>query len=208
MGTDNAQILDIGGSRLNESLRDMLVSRMLTPGNQCVLPSALLSDDNGSVLWQQINRLPDYYQTREEISLLEAHGNDIADLIAPNTVLVDIGCGVDHFKLTFPSDTRKIFPLLSLLDQSQKSIQYYGLDLSLEALRSNISKLAASFKHVQCHGLWGTFDDARRYAPTLSPASSPRWFLSLGSILGNDFPMPAVGILRSWRDCADARGRG
>ena len=93
MGTDKAQILDIGGSRLKESLHNMLVGRMLTPGNQCVLPSALLSDDNGSNLWQQINRLPDYYQTREEISLLEAHGKDIADLIAPNPVLIDIGCG-------------------------------------------------------------------------------------------------------------------
>lgn len=89
----NGQVIDIGGSRLDESLRSMLISRMLTPGKQCVLPSALLSDDNGSSLWRELNRMPDYYQTRDEIALLEVHGAEIADLIPPNAILVDIGCG-------------------------------------------------------------------------------------------------------------------
>lgn len=89
----NVQIIDIGGSRLDESLRSMLVNHMLTPEKQCVLPSALLSDDHGSFLWRDMNRMPDYYQTRDEIALLEAHGKDIADLIPPNTVLIDLGCG-------------------------------------------------------------------------------------------------------------------
>ncbi len=86
-------IIDIGGSGLNEALRGMLMSRMLDPKKQCVLPSALLSDDNGSLLWREINRLPEYYQTREEISLLELYGDEIADLIDPDTVLIDLGCG-------------------------------------------------------------------------------------------------------------------
>ncbi len=92
-GFDSDRIIDIGGCRLNESLRNMLITRMLTPGKQCVLPSALLSDDDGSFLWRDMNRLPDYYQTRDEIALLEVHGKEIADLIAPNTVLIDVGCG-------------------------------------------------------------------------------------------------------------------
>lgn len=86
-------VIDIGGSRLDKSLGSMIASRMLDPTKQCVLPSALLSDDNGSSLWRQINRLPAYYQTSEEILLLELYGDEIADLIEPGTVLIDLGCG-------------------------------------------------------------------------------------------------------------------
>jgi hypothetical protein len=45
MSIEDAMILDISGSHLNDSFRSMLRSRMLSPGKQCVLPSALLSDD-------------------------------------------------------------------------------------------------------------------------------------------------------------------
>ncbi|KXX79370.1 Histidine N-alpha-methyltransferase [Madurella mycetomatis] len=185
----NAQIIDIGGSRLNETLRSMLVNSMLTPKKHCVLPSALLSDDNGSFLWRDINRMPDYYQMQDEIALLELHGKDIADLIPPNALLIDLGCG----------DTRKVYPLLSLLDRARKPIHYYGLDVCLSSLQSTISQLASSLTHIKCYGLWGTFDDALRFVPTISPYSaSPRWFLSLGSILGNDFPGPATANLARW----------
>jgi hypothetical protein len=43
MSIEDAVILDIDGSRLNDSFRSTLLSRMLSPGKQCVLPSALLS---------------------------------------------------------------------------------------------------------------------------------------------------------------------
>jgi uncharacterized SAM-dependent methyltransferase len=89
----NDLVIDIGGSRLDESLGSMVVSHMLDPTRQCVLPSALLSDDNGSSLWRQINRLPAYYQTSEEILLLELYGDDIAEFVEPGTVLIDLGCG-------------------------------------------------------------------------------------------------------------------
>lgn len=86
-------VIDIGGSRLPETLRSMLMARMLDPAKPCVLPSALLSDDSGSSLWREINRLPAYYQTREEMMLLERHGDEIADLVKPGTTLIDLGCG-------------------------------------------------------------------------------------------------------------------
>lgn len=89
----NGLVIDIGGSQLSESLSSMLATRMLNPKQQCVLPSALLSDDNGSALWRQINRLPTYYQTSDEILLLELHGDEISELIEPGTVLLDLGCG-------------------------------------------------------------------------------------------------------------------
>lgn len=88
-----SHILDIGGSNLRESLLPMLQNRMLKPDEQCVLPSPLLSDDRGLALWRKINRLPGYYQTNEEVELLELYGTEIADLICPGTTLIDLGCG-------------------------------------------------------------------------------------------------------------------
>ncbi|KAK3365358.1 hypothetical protein B0T24DRAFT_713155 [Lasiosphaeria ovina] len=186
---DDGRIIDIGGSRLAQSLYGMLAARMLDPAKQCVLPSALLSDDDGSALWREINRLPAYYQTRDEVLLLELYGDEIAALIEPDAVLIDLGCG----------DTRKVRPLLESLERSGKSVDYYGLDLSLPVLLADVHRLAFEFKHVRCHGLWGTFDDALRWVTTTeSVQSAPRWFLSLGSILGNDFPAPAVAHLSRW----------
>ncbi|KAK4449073.1 histidine N-alpha-methyltransferase [Podospora aff. communis PSN243] len=182
----NDLVIDIGGSRLRETLHGMLMSRLLDPTKQCLLPSALLSDDQGSSLWREINRLPAYYQTSEEILLLELYGDEIADLIEPCSVLVDLGCG----------ETRKVRPLLDSLERSAKRVDYYGLDLSLPSLQADIRSLASEFTFVRCRGLWGTFDDAQRWVAEC--VKGPIWLLSLGSILGNDFPEPAVAHLARW----------
>jgi uncharacterized SAM-dependent methyltransferase len=86
-------IIDIGNSRLTTSLRGMLMKRIFESDRDCVLPSALLSDDKGGWLWQKINRLPNYYQMRDEIALLESSGEEISSFVQAGTALVDLGCG-------------------------------------------------------------------------------------------------------------------
>ena len=88
-------ILDIGGSRIARSLRRLLENRLLhgDKGEQSLLPSALLSDDRGHAIWKQINRLPHYYQTCDEIDLLKKYGEEIAGHIAPGTAIIDLGAG-------------------------------------------------------------------------------------------------------------------
>ena len=88
-------VIDIGGSHLSDTFREMLGRKLLKedrPG-QRLLPSALLSDDKGLRIWRQLNRLPDYYQTRDEIHLLEQHGSDIAQHMASGSVVLDLGSG-------------------------------------------------------------------------------------------------------------------
>jgi uncharacterized SAM-dependent methyltransferase len=91
----SGDVIDIGGSRLSDSLKKMLERKLLRedrPG-QRLLPSALLSDDRGLGIWRHLNRLPDYYQTRDEILLLEQHGSEIARHMAQGSVLLDLGSG-------------------------------------------------------------------------------------------------------------------
>lgn len=90
----------------------------------------------------------------------------------------------------------KIQPLLDRLEEAQKPVRYFALDLSSDSLERNLARLrAAGYKHVQCAGLCGTFDDVRAWAAAVS---DPIWYLSLGSIFGNDEFDIAVRDLRVW----------
>jgi hypothetical protein len=91
-------VIDIGGSRVPIFLKNMLDEKFLMNAgrNQCLLPSAMLHDDTGLRIWRKLNRLPDYYQTRDEIDLLKRNGGDLARFLAETRTLVDLGCGYDE----------------------------------------------------------------------------------------------------------------
>lgn len=96
-------IVDIGGSRLNETLKLYLQEkffglhghqlRKVDGSRQYLLPSPLLSDDKGLTLWREINRLPHYYQTYDEVELFETYGEKIAEYIPEGASILDLGCG-------------------------------------------------------------------------------------------------------------------
>jgi len=44
-------------------------------------------------MWQSINRLPEYYQTRDEIELLKRNGEELAQYLEDGVTLVDLGSG-------------------------------------------------------------------------------------------------------------------
>lgn len=79
--------------------------------------------------------------------------------------------------------------MLDALELARKPILYLALDLSRSSLESGLAELAPRYHHVQCFGLWGSFNDDLGWMDYLS---GPRWLLSLGSILGNDWHGGAV----------------
>ena len=76
---------------------------------------------------------------------------------------------------------------------------YLALDISRASLTHNVDYLAkqhsAPGSVVTCVGLWGTFQDGMRYVQSIT---TPRLFLSLGSVLCNDEWSTAVKHLRYW----------
>ena len=50
-------------------------------------------DHRGSELFEEITRLPEYYPTRTELSILRAHAPHIATAIGPAATLVEFGSG-------------------------------------------------------------------------------------------------------------------
>lgn len=96
-------------------------------------------------------------------------------------------------------DVRKIKPLLDWLEYLENRVWYFALDLSREELQRGMQMLMPQFKHVKCYGLWGTFDDGLSWL-NAQPVDRPRYFMSLGSIFGNDHFKDAVRRLNTWKN--------
>lgn len=156
------------------------------PGERKLFPSALLSDDAGLQMWRDVIHLQNYYATREEVRLLSSYGSRIASSLEPDSVIIDLGCG----------DVTKVVPILDSLEKERKDVFYFALDLSRPSVEQNMAQLTGrSYQHVRWFGLHGTFEDGLAWSQSIQ---APRWFLSLGSIFGNDAFDDAVALLRNW----------
>src|SRR4051794_22864603 len=60
---------------------------------QKAVPARWLYDLAGSRLFEEITRQPEYYPTRTETRLLEAHGAEIARLTRSDLAVVEFGSG-------------------------------------------------------------------------------------------------------------------
>jgi uncharacterized SAM-dependent methyltransferase len=49
--------------------------------------------DRGMEIWGDVIALPNWYQTREEIGLLQRWGSEISKYIPPGAALIDLGSG-------------------------------------------------------------------------------------------------------------------
>ena len=81
------------------------------------------------------------------------------------------------------SNLRKVNYLLQALEDAQKDIEYYALDLSQEELERTLAQLP-TYKHVRCRGLLGTYDDGRDWLKGPQNTSRDKCILSLGSSIG------------------------
>lgn len=62
-------------------------------------------------------------------------------------------------------------------------IDYYALDLSRPELKRTLSAVDGLYKHVHCHGLFGTYDDGLAWMK--KTAGRPKCILWMGSSIGN-----------------------
>lgn len=99
-------IYDIGGSRLRDILANNLRNAIMraSPGRQRTFPSELFFYGDGLAKWCQITALPEFYQSWNEIELLEHHGADIVKEIMPGSTVIDMGCGCE--RTIFPSNRK------------------------------------------------------------------------------------------------------
>ncbi len=145
------------------------------------IPSRYFYDRRGSELFEAITELPEYYPTRAETALLEAHADEIARATGAEE-LVELGSGA-------ASKTRI---LLDALARAGNLRTYVPLDVSEAMVRRSAEELAAAYPELTVHGLVADFHHHLDHIPP----GEPRLVIFLGSTIGNLRPAEAVAFLR------------
>lgn len=164
------------------NFREAVLAGLTAP--QKAVPARYLYDARGSELFEQITQLPEYYPTRTEIALLEAHAADIARLSA----------GADHM-VEFGSGASRKTPLVL---RATGVATYIPVDIAGDFLRAAADAVEALFPRLTVHPVEADFT-----APFALPpdAHGPRVLgFFPGSTIGNLSPRTAVDLLRSFRD--------
>jgi len=133
------------------------------------IPPVWFYDERGSRLFEEITRLPEYYLTRAERSILEARAGEIAQRSGATT-LVEIGSG----------SSEKTRVLLNAMAAAGSLDRVVLLDISETALREAALELYSSYK-VPVEGVVG---DLRDDFDAIT-AGTPRLWAFLGSTIGN-----------------------
>lgn len=146
-------------------------------------------DKRGSELFDEICKQPEYYPTRTEISILQNNAKEIARLIGPDCVLIELGSGVSE-------KIRCLFD--ALLPAS-----YLGIDISKDFLLLSTKRLARDYPDLEVHAVCADFTHQIELPEQCKSDRLVAFFP--GSSIGNFEPDDAVVLLR---DVASMVGKG
>lgn len=155
------------------------------------LPCRLFYDARGAALFEQICELDEYYPTRSELALLEAHLGELAALVGPRVRVIEPGSGAG-------TKTRM---LLGALDQL---VGYVPIDVSAEQLAANASALAAEWPGVEITPLCADYTQPWTL-PAFTLAADRNVVFFPGSTIGNFEPEEARAFLSR---CGELAGVG
>ena len=162
-------------SSLREDVRKGLSTRPRS------LPPKYFYDERGSDLFEEITRLPEYYLTRSEISILEERAREILERCRP-VDLVELG----------PGSSQKSRVLLDAALGAGRLARFVPVDISAEALEATAADLARDYPSLEIHGIAAEFEEALDRIPR----GGPRLVAFLGSTIGNLDRPAAVELLR------------
>src|SRR6266704_2952740 len=141
-------------------------------------------DATGSELFEAITRLPEYYPTRTELSILRDRGSEIAAIIQKGAALVEFGAG---------ANTK-----VRLLLQNCAVGAYVPVDISGDFVRAQANALRKDFPALSVYPVAADF--TAPFALPAAIANLPKVGFFPGSTLGNFEPHEACAFLRSARD--------
>ena len=155
------------------------------------LPPKYFYDDAGSLLFERITELPEYYPTRCEMSILRVHAADICRLIPEGAALIEFGAGA--------AKKARI-----LLRAAPQLAAYVPVDICGEMIEREAAELRADFPKLKV--LPVKADITTRFAlPAEAESAASRVGFFPGSTIGNFEPHEAAGFLRN---AARVLGRG
>ena len=168
------------------------------------LPPWLFYDHDGSLLFEQITRLPEYYLTRTEREIFSAHAAEIVTLAAEQDGtepallrlprlrparlrIVELGAG--------SADKTRL--LLRAAVERQGTVLYEPVDVSASALEAARARIEQEIPGVHVAPRLMDYTDGFDLEP--ATAGESRLVLYIGSSIGNFDPQPAAQLLAGIR---------
>ena len=139
-------------------------------------------DETGSNLFDDITQLPEYYLTDTELGIMEAHIDEMADVIGKEASLIEFGAGSGM-------KTRL------LLEHMHSPAAYVPVDISEEHLLDNQNEIQADFPDIEVLPVAADF---LHPFDLPNPATMPRRNVVYfpGSTIGNFEESDALELLR------------
>jgi L-histidine N-alpha-methyltransferase len=157
--------------QLKAALRDDVFTGLTSRPKE--LPPKWFYDARGSDLFDQITRLPEYYPTRCERSILEERAEEIAELSGADT-LVELGSGTSE----------KTHLLLEAMAARGGLARIVVFDVSEPTLRQAAATLAQEYTDADVRAVVGDFEHHLGAIPT----GGRRLVAFLGGTIGNLTP--------------------
>jgi len=173
----------MGATDLDDALRAD-VRRGLTSAPK-ELPPKWFYDDRGCELFDAITRLPEYYPTERERTILRAEADAIAAISGADT-LVELGSGT--------SDKTRV--LLDALAARGQLRRFAPFEISESTLRAAAIAIAGEYPGVAVHAVVGDFE---RHLGDL-PVGGTRLVAFLGGTIGNFAPAERKRFLADLAD--------
>jgi dimethylhistidine N-methyltransferase len=155
------------------------------------LPTKYLYDSTGSQLFESICELEEYYPTRVETGILNQNIDEIARLIKPDPVIIELGSG---------SSTKTRI----LLDHLQNVSAYLPVDISFEHLQQSADALRQDYPGLTILPITSDFTK-RIHLPALAGPGKNNLVFFPGSTIGNFYPDEVPPFLNR---IGQAAGRG
>ncbi len=140
----------------------------------------------GSKLFEAICQLEEYYPTRCEAGIFEAHKSQIAQVAGRNVTLIDLGAG----------NCAKAAKLFAVL----RPQQYVPVDISAEFLEEAVTALQAEHPEIPMFPV--AMDFSARLQLPAQVRRERRLFFYPGSSLGNFAPVAALRFLQGVRQAS------
>jgi dimethylhistidine N-methyltransferase len=175
-----------------ESLADAVERGLFSKPKE--LPSRFFYDARGSLLFEEICELPEYYLTRAESEILEHCAPDLARRLPWIATLVELGSG---------SATKT--ELLLRAFEADRELRYAPIDVSRAALEDSVSRLEDRHPELE---IWAAVAEYESGLAALGRHSlGPRLILWLGSSIGNLRRSAAARFLERRRETMSSEDR-
>lgn len=171
-----------------EAIRNELIAGLTAP--HAFTSPKYLYDALGSKLFEAICELPEYYPTRTEAAIFDAHAAAIAQSVGRGVTLIDLGAG----------NCTKAARLFLVLQPEQ----YVPLDISVDFMHEAVARLQQQFPQIEMTAIGMDFSSALDLPEAVH--RKKRLFFYPGSSIGNFTPQEALAFLQRLRKACHLNG--